>query len=386
MKTKKYINDRLWANSYIEFSYFYPKLTEINVKTTIDLIVLSCEETDFKLLDEQLQKYYKVQTDHGLPEGNFKRKKVYMNSSGTIDLMYRSKRFDGKFYKPMFLFYLHQPSRSVMYQLDAVFKKLGIFPLVKKIELAWDFYVNNVWGFQEMIEQHLFLRHQRNPSRKYKNTFYTNDLRQSVKGVRVYTRPKEFDYRDCVRLELELHRPKIKNLGIEFPVQAHHLDLDFRNYFEFRMFDLDKIYKYYIRNNGYRGRIVVINGQLGDTRDLFYQQYQDLVRYLARKPLMQAVEILKSEDYGIPNYAPRCLAKTRKGTPCQAPRVTGKTRCRMHGAFAGRPKDPVVQMYRYFRMVNNHISKFCMNCESINLECRRIHFGESLPEDFKRRI
>jgi glucans biosynthesis protein len=29
--------------------------------------------------------------------------------------------------------------------------------------------------------------------------------------------------------------------------------------------------------------------------------------------------------------APRCLAKTRKGTPCQSPAVRGKRRCRMHG-------------------------------------------------------
>ncbi|WP_366823659.1 HGGxSTG domain-containing protein [Phenylobacterium sp.] len=29
--------------------------------------------------------------------------------------------------------------------------------------------------------------------------------------------------------------------------------------------------------------------------------------------------------------APRCLAKTRKGSPCQAPAVRGRARCRMHG-------------------------------------------------------
>ena len=89
---------------------------------------------------------------------------------------------------------------------------------------------------------------------------------------------------------------------------------------------------------------------------------------------------------GDPNNAPRCLAKTRKGTPCQAPRVRGKKRCRMHGAFAGRPKDPRVQMNKYIRLVNNHISKFCMNCKSINMDCRKIHLGKILPEDFKRRV
>jgi hypothetical protein len=33
--------------------------------------------------------------------------------------------------------------------------------------------------------------------------------------------------------------------------------------------------------------------------------------------------------------APRCGAKTRSGSPCQSPRVTGKARCRMHGGAAG---------------------------------------------------
>ena len=29
--------------------------------------------------------------------------------------------------------------------------------------------------------------------------------------------------------------------------------------------------------------------------------------------------------------APRCLARTRSGKPCQSPAVKGKARCRMHG-------------------------------------------------------
>lgn len=33
--------------------------------------------------------------------------------------------------------------------------------------------------------------------------------------------------------------------------------------------------------------------------------------------------------------SPRCGAKTRKGTPCQAPAVVGKKRCRMHGGAKG---------------------------------------------------
>jgi glucans biosynthesis protein len=33
--------------------------------------------------------------------------------------------------------------------------------------------------------------------------------------------------------------------------------------------------------------------------------------------------------------APRCGAKTRRGTSCQSPAVNGRKRCRMHGGAAG---------------------------------------------------
>lgn len=33
--------------------------------------------------------------------------------------------------------------------------------------------------------------------------------------------------------------------------------------------------------------------------------------------------------------APRCGAKTRKGTPCRSPAVHGRKRCRMHGGAKG---------------------------------------------------
>lgn len=38
--------------------------------------------------------------------------------------------------------------------------------------------------------------------------------------------------------------------------------------------------------------------------------------------------------------SPRCGARTRNGTPCRAPAVNGKKRCRMHGGAhgSGAPK------------------------------------------------
>ena len=42
------------------------------------------------------------------------------------------------------------------------------------------------------------------------------------------------------------------------------------------------------------------------------------------------------------HLARRCLARTRKGTPCRAPSVKGKKRCRMHGGAkgSGAPSGP----------------------------------------------
>jgi hypothetical protein len=47
----------------------------------------------------------------------------------------------------------------------------------------------------------------------------------------------------------------------------------------------------------------------------------------------------KNTKIDLMNLAPRCLAKNRKGSPCQAPAMRGKRRCRLHGGKStGAPK------------------------------------------------
>ena len=46
-----------------------------------------------------------------------------------------------------------------------------------------------------------------------------------------------------------------------------------------------------------------------------------------------------SRNIGPMNDAPRCGARTRAGTCCQSPAISGKARCRMHGGKGpGAPK------------------------------------------------
>lgn len=42
-----------------------------------------------------------------------------------------------------------------------------------------------------------------------------------------------------------------------------------------------------------------------------------------------------SEGLRLANSVRRCGARTRKGTPCRAPAVGGRRRCRMHGGAYG---------------------------------------------------
>ena len=49
---------------------------------------------------------------------------------------------------------------------------------------------------------------------------------------------------------------------------------------------------------------------------------------------------LKNDNLpGDPNSAPRCGARTRKGTPCRAPAMSN-SRCRMHGGKSTGPRTP----------------------------------------------
>jgi len=70
----------------------------------------------------------------------------------------------------------------------------------------------------------------------------------------------------------------------------------------------------------------------------------------------------------------RCRAKTRKGTPCQNPVVTGRNRCRMHGGKSTGPRTAegkarvIAAHTKHGRRSRAHVKKV----RYINAEIRRI--------------
>lgn len=287
-------------SSNVENIYFSIEPHELTINTTLDLVILSAKGTDLNLIHKKLKKYFKRVNDYRLSRGKFKRKSTYENDHGYFDLLYNPKS-KSVYMQGYFLIILHQPNTVMMGILDQALKETSIFPTVNKIELAWDFYGLNPCYVKEFLQQHLFLRYQRSPSKNYKNTFYTNDLRRSVKGVRLYPRPKYSKCPDCVRLELEIHRPKIKKLNIAFPIKASDLDLDFRNYFEFRKIDFRKVMNFLIKRHW--KYIAKIEWERPGFGGLIICQFESACTSWADMPLMEAIEDLRTKPYGIENYS-----------------------------------------------------------------------------------
>ena len=72
----------------------------------------------------------------------------------------------------------------------------------------------------------------------------------------------------------------------------------------------------------------------------------------------------------------RCLAKNRRGTPCQKPAITGKNRCQLHGGKSTGPRTAegkarvVAANTKHGRRSKTHAEEI----KAINAELREITF------------
>jgi len=172
--------DDISAYSNVHNNYFSFDLYEIITVTSVDLLVLSNIPDDVLGIDKELGKYNFSVMEYQISDNNFKRRRVYKkNASEVFDIIFMPFFHRRWFDKPVMT--LYQPTPDLMHLISSIFMELDIAPIINKIELAWDFYVVNCWGFIEHLERHLFLKYQRTPSRKFKNTYYYLD--QAIKTV-----------------------------------------------------------------------------------------------------------------------------------------------------------------------------------------------------------
>ena len=86
------------------------------------------------------------------------------------------------------------------------------------------------------------------------------------------------------------------------------------------------------------------------------------------------VEAGRATRFGSDWPGKRCLAKTRRSTPCQKAALKGKTRCRLHGGLSSGPKTPagkartIAAHWKHGLRSRAHVEKV----RKINADLRRV--------------
>jgi hypothetical protein len=184
--------------------------------------------------------------------------------------------------------------------VDMILSDLLFDPKLMKMELAWDFYVKGIpaFEFKEYLEKHLCLRYSRSKPFRIKSTFYTNNVRKSSKGVRVY--PEKITQSYPVRVELEIHRGKIRDLNIPFPITEESLNIDFTKMFCFKRLDLNKLMKSEIKKS--RHDIAMANIRRPKMGQIILRTIEAYFDHIDSDSLMESLEKLKDKDHGVDNY------------------------------------------------------------------------------------
>ena len=88
------------------------------------------------------------------------------------------------------------------------------------------------------------------------------------------------------------------------------------------------------------------------------------------------VEAGRATRFGSDWPGKRCLAKTRRSTPCQKAALKGKTRCRLHGGKSTGPRTlegkarSIAAHTKHGRRSREHVEKV----KAINSELRRLTY------------
>ena len=86
------------------------------------------------------------------------------------------------------------------------------------------------------------------------------------------------------------------------------------------------------------------------------------------------IEVGRATRFGRDWPGKRCLAKTRRGTPCQKAALKGKARCRLHGGLSTGPRTPegkarsIAAHTKHGRRSKAHVEKV----RAINAEIKQI--------------
>jgi hypothetical protein len=311
MKTEKtaerpynYTNNNYFLNNKKEErknndnNSLYPNFT---LQISIDYFTLSINGNadQYTLRDILTSIGFKPIRKDRLDKGNYQMHWNFKNPDNgiTVEVFYASK----KICFPSLLLKINDPDKVMVTQLHEIFFKNKITVKLSFVELTFDFYTDNVIRLREFLKSFTFMRNSRSKPGKKKTTFYLNNIRKSVRGMRIYTRPEW----KKVRMEVTLKSQILKRLGLSFPFDSID-SLDVARFFSFKLINRESFQNYLIWSN--RKLIEEIDQKRPGFGNLVVCQIHSWINsivlddYGRTTPMMEQIALLKFNK-AIPNYS-----------------------------------------------------------------------------------
>lgn len=286
-------------------------ISDFSIKPHIDFVSISSIPSFYKptIATILYANGFKLTNQPKLKEGKFERKLEFKDGQIKIDIFYGMRL--SEFIKPTIYIKIHDPNLNILELFQMMFANLMIPHKLMEIELTFDFYTDDVFGLQDFINKHLFLRYQnqRLPSYKYEDsldegeTFYTTG-RKAAKRTRTYT--KLIDGKIVLRLELILSKVIIKRIGLKLPLESIDT-LDITKYITFMYVDTKKLVKYLKKSE--KEEIKSAYSKRWLSGRLYEKHIETWVKSMVDWELMRQVEQLKKKDEetgflkGVPNFS-----------------------------------------------------------------------------------
>lgn len=296
---------RTWRASNNNINVTYLFIPDYSISKKLDYITLSIyNDQHVKQIYSFLESNsFKLVSDLKLNRGNYDMKRTYRSDTdiASVEIIHGLKNPLPRY--PSLLIKIHDPNEEFLSLLDSFFKYHAIEVNVSLIEFTFDFKTDDPIELFDFLKSHLFLKNIRTkPYSQYSSTFYTNNIRQSSKGMRVYLKTLKGDDKQVVRLELVLKRSIIKRLGLEFPLS--NIDtVDLSKFFSFNFIDEERINKYLCWKH--RKQIAEVEMRRkrfggGIIKRIIYNGLRGTIG--REESLMEKVGMLKSKEI-VPNYS-----------------------------------------------------------------------------------
>jgi hypothetical protein len=232
---------------------------------------------------------FQAKSDHRIEDKRYKMKRTYINPFDTVTIEIFHDLTDYCKYQETLKIKIHDPHKEILDLLSSSLRYRGLDPQLYELELPFDFFSNDNVSLRGFLENHLIERNQKKDSFRYKDSYYTTDIRECWKGIRVYSQKFQ---NNRVRMELVLHRPIIRQLGLDLTLT--NIDsVDFSKFFYFGTLRENDAIDFMVKKYG--GEINQSNPRRNKHKGLVRRQLESYigVKGFDKGTMMGKIEALK---------------------------------------------------------------------------------------------